>query len=201
MLTSDHALALVPVRALSVLGTAAAGRGVGEGRMYLKVHVRTMLLVRFGLVATLRCMKGCEEFASTRAGKLAPSARESEAFQHTQWHTTPVQGHRNATPEQLTIVRLRREPPPPADTDRKAPAPYQTQQGCRAKRKPQRRNVCVVSSLAACIAPRLGGCFLAPRAVWLACVGWLTCLVRVCLCWFPPLGSDCLCMPNYCVSL
>ena len=61
-------------------------------------------------------------------------------------------------------------------------------------------DVCVVSSLAACIAPRLGGCFLAPRAVWLACAGWLTFLVRVCLCWFPALGSDCLCMPNYCVS-
>ena len=29
-------------------------------------------------------------------------------------------------------------------------------------------DVCVVSSLAACIALRLGGCFLAPRAVWLA---------------------------------
>ena len=42
-------------------------------------------------------------------------------------------------------------------------------------------DVCVVSSLAACTAPRLGGCFLAPRAVWLACVGRLAFLVRVCL--------------------
>ena len=83
-------------------------------------------------------------------------------------------------------------------------------------------DVCVVSSLAACIAPRLGSCFLAPRAMWLAYVGRLTFLV-VCAFdgfllwvwiaydaqllrlfvthpWFPALGSDCLCI-NYCVSL
>ena len=42
-------------------------------------------------------------------------------------------------------------------------------------------DVCVVSSLAACVAPQLGGCFLAPHTVWLACVGRLTFLVRVCL--------------------
>ena len=42
-------------------------------------------------------------------------------------------------------------------------------------------DVCVVSSLAACVAPQLGGCFLAPRTVWLACVGRLIFLVRVCL--------------------
>ena len=60
--------------------------------------------------------------------------------------------------------------------------------------------MCVVSSLAACVAARLGGCFLAPRTVWLACVGRLLFLVRVCLCWFPALGSDCLCMPNYCAT-
>ena len=40
-------------------------------------------------------------------------------------------------------------------------------------------DVCVVSSLAACKAPCLGGCFLAPRAVPLACVGRLAFLVRV----------------------
>ena len=59
----------------------------------------------------------------------------------------------------------------------------------------------VVSSLAACIAPCLGGCFLVPRAVWLACVGRLAFLVRVCLRCFPALVSDCLYMPNHCVSL
>ena len=32
-------------------------------------------------------------------------------------------------------------------------------------------------------------------------VARLTFLVRVCLLWFPALGSDCLCMPNYCVFL
>ena len=64
---------------------------------------------------------------------------------------------------------------------------YQLRGGCRAGLRllPWWQavwfDVCVVSSLAACIAPRLGGCFLAPRAVWLACVGRLTFLVRVCL--------------------
>ena len=42
-------------------------------------------------------------------------------------------------------------------------------------------DVCMVSSLAACIVPSFRGCFLAPRAVLLACVGRLTFLVRVCL--------------------
>ena len=42
-------------------------------------------------------------------------------------------------------------------------------------------NVCVVSSLAACLAPWLGGCFLAARAVLLVYVVRLAFLVRVCL--------------------
>ena len=40
-------------------------------------------------------------------------------------------------------------------------------------------DVCVVSSLAACIVPSLGVCFLAPRALLLACVGRLASLVHV----------------------
>ena len=59
----------------------------------------------------------------------------------------------------------------------------------------------MVSSLAACIVPRLEGCFLAPRAVLLACVGRLAFLVRVCLRCFPAVVSDCLYMPNYCLYL
>ena len=62
-------------------------------------------------------------------------------------------------------------------------------------------DVCVVSSLAACIVPWLGGCFLAPRAVLLACVGGLAFLVRVCLRWLPALVTNCLCMLNHHISL
>ena len=61
-------------------------------------------------------------------------------------------------------------------------------------------DVCVVTSSAACIATLLGGCFLAPRAVMLACVGRLASLVRVCLRWSPAVVSICLCMPSHHVS-
>ena len=37
--------------------------------------------------------------------------------------------------------------------------------------------------------------------VWLVCVGGLAFLVRVYLRCFPALVSDCLCIPNHCVSL
>ena len=56
--------------------------------------------------------------------------------------------------------------------------------------------MCVVSSLAACVVPRLG-----VASLHLVHCGRLAFLVRVCLRWFPALLSYCLCMPNYCVSL
>ena len=42
-----------------------------------------------------------------------------------------------------------------------------------------------------------GGLLFAARAVFLACVGGLACLMRMHLRWFPALVPDCLCMPNH----
>ena len=64
------------------------------------------------------------------------------------------------------------------------------------------RTVPVCGVLFRCMYSALvGGLPFVARAALLACVRGMAFLVRVCLRWFPALVSDCLYMPNHCISL
>ena len=62
--------------------------------------------------------------------------------------------------------------------------------------------VCVCDVFVRCMCSGLaGGLPFVARVALLACIGGLTVVVCVCLCWFPALVPACLCIPNRRVSL